>query len=198
MSEQAGPSPSDEMFRVTSEASTKAIRAGQFAPTFRLEDVHGGIARMVDLLEQGPLVVSFYRGVWCDFCDLTLERLAGIDSEIRELGANQVAIGPAPANDNQRRRLEGFPMPVLVDAGLRVSSSFGLTVPVPKSERERYASLGYVPPNASWQVPIPATYVLEKSGKVVIAAIDVDYRNRLEPDQILATLRCLRRRHQSA
>ena len=188
------PRPSDEMFRVTSEAAAKAIRAGQFAPTFRLEDIHGGTARMVDLLEQGPLVMSFYRGIWCDFCDLALEGLAKIDGQIRELGAHQVAIGPAPTGDSQRRRLLGFPMPVLVDSGLRVTASFGLTVPVPSSERERYASLGYAPPNASWLVPIPATYVLDRSGKVVVAAIDADYRNRLEPDQILSTLRCLRQR----
>lgn len=185
----------DEIVRATAKAAAKAVRAGQFAPTFRLENIHGGAARMIDLLEQGPLVVSFYRGVWCDFCDLALEGLAGIDGEIRKLGANQVAIGPAPADDSQMRRLQGFPMPVLIDPGLRVSASFGLTVPVPESQRERYLSLGYTPPNAGWRIPIPATYVLDMTGKVMIAAIDTDYRKRLEPDQILATLRCLKRKH---
>ncbi len=187
--------PGDEVLLATAKAAASAIQAGQSAPTFRLENIHGGSARMIDLLDQGPLVVSFYRGVWCDFCDLALEALAGIDGEIREFGANQVAIGPAPSNDGQMRRLRGFPMPVLTDPGLRVAASFGLTILLPESQRERYLSLGYKPPNGGWRVPIPATYVVDISGKVMIAAIDSDYRKRLEPAQILSTLRCLQRRH---
>ncbi len=156
-----------------SDAARQAVRAGQFAPTFRLRDLHGGNAAMVDLIGQRALVISFYRGVWCSFCDTVLEAMAGIDGQIQDLRATQVAIGPPPENEDQSRKLQALPMPVLVDHGLRVARAYGLAI----------------------RVLVPATYVIDRGGRIVLASIDTDYRNRLDPAQVLSALRCLRKRH---
>lgn len=154
---------------VSPDTARRAVQAGQPAPSFRLPELQGGSRAMVDLIDHGPLVISFYRGLWCSFCAETLDALAQIDGEIGTLGASQVVIGPKPADRSQRRRLNDFPMPVLLDQGGRVAAAYGLS-------------------------SIPATYLLDRRGYILLAAIALDYRNRLPPDQILSALRCLRRR----
>src|SRR5438128_9586341 len=81
-----------------------------------------------------------------------------------------------------------FPMPILIDLGLRVSSTNGLTIDLPGDLREQYAKAGYVLPNAAdsgkWLVPIPATYLVDRTGRIAMAAIDTDYRHHLEPSQL--------------
>jgi peroxiredoxin len=176
----------------------RAVRAGQFAPTFRLADVRGGSAALVELVGRGALVISFYRGVWCSFCETALEALARADGDIRAAGATQVAIGPPPVGDDQRRRLQGLAMPVLVDRGLRAASAYGLTMALPDEAKGAYAAAGYVPQTtadgAEWLVPIPATYIVDRGGRIAMAAIDADYRNRLDPAALVSALRGLQRR----
>jgi len=86
-------------------------------------------------------------------------------------------------------------MPVLIDRGLKVTSSYGLAIVLPHELHEHYARIGYVPVNAGepgkWMIPVPATYVIDRLGKVVLAAIDIDYRNRLDPTELLSALRRL-------
>jgi peroxiredoxin len=194
----SGTAPSQELLSRAAEAAKCAIRAGYFAPTFRLQDLHGGSVALIDLIERGPSIISFYRGLWCSFCDTAIEALAGIEDDTRALGATHVAIGPPPGDDRQRIKLGTFPMPILIDRGLRVSSAYGLTIDLPVDLREHYAKAGYVPPNAAesgkWLVPIPATYLVDRTGRIAMAAIDTDYRNRLEPSQLLSALRSLQRR----
>jgi peroxiredoxin len=188
----------DEWLSPARQAAMNAVRAGQFAPTFRLPDIHGGNLALIDLIEQGPLVLNFFRGVWCDFCDAALETLAHLDGTIRDLGATQVAIGPAPGDDAQRLKLAAFPMPLLIDRGLRVASSYGLSVSLPEVLHEHYARIGYVPTRigetGEWRIPVPATYIIDRGGRVVLAIIDADYRNRTQPGHLLSALRGLQRR----
>jgi peroxiredoxin len=109
-----------------------------------------------------------------------------------------VVIGPSPFNHQQQARLDSFPMPILSDRGLWVSSTYGLTMELPEELREQYAKAGYVPPSAprndNWLVPIPATYLIDRTGHIVMATIDTDFRNRLHPIQLLSALRNLQRR----
>jgi peroxiredoxin len=190
--------PSEELLMLTSVAARHAVRAGQFAPTFRLQDLHGGTAAMVDLIGERSMVISFHRGIWCSFCDSALEALAGVDDEIKALGATQVAIGPEPGSEKQRHRLQALPMPVLVDRNLHVTASYGLVIALPAAMKAAYAEAGYTPPQATgigkWKVPVPATYVIDRGGRIAMASIDIDYRNRLAPAQVLSALRCLQMR----
>lgn len=194
--------PSQEMLSRAVEASRRAVSAGQLAPTFCLLDQHGARAALVELLETGPLLISFYRGIWCDFCDTALQELARIDQDIHAAGARHVAIGPPPANAAQRLRLAGFPMPVLADVGLRTAAAYGLTFALREDLREPYLAAGYTPPamhaqeakhaHEEWLVPTPATYVVGRTGRVLLATIDADYRKRMAPTEILAVLQGLR------
>jgi peroxiredoxin len=194
----ASGAPSAELLVLTSEAAKHAVRAGQFAPTFRLQDLHGGTAALVDLIGERSLVVSFYRGVWCSFCGSALEAMAGINAEVQALGATHVAIGPVPGNEEQQRRLQALSMPVLVDRGLHVATSYGLTIVLPDALKAAYAEAGYTPPRAAnhgkWTVPVPATYVVHRGGRIAMTLIDIDYRNRRDPAQVLSALRCLQMR----
>lgn len=195
----ASGAPGDELLQFTSRAARHAVRAGRFAPTFRLEDLHGGTAAMVDLIGKRSLVVSFHRGVWCSFCGSALEAMAGINDEVHGFGAVHVAIGPEPGNDEQERRLRAFPMPVLVDRKLHVMESYGLVIELPDTMKPAYAEAGYTPSRAGdqgkWKVPVPATYVIDRGGMIAMASIDIDYRNRLDPGQVLSALRCLQTRN---
>ncbi len=194
----AGPEeqgPPEELLARARRAAANAVQAGQFAPTFRLTDVHGGHQALIDLIEHGPLVLSFYRGVWCDFCGAALDALASLDTTIRSLGAAHVAIGPPPGDEAQRAKLEAFPMPLLIDRGLKITASYGLAIALPDELHEHYARVGYVPTKAGepgkWMIPVPATYIIDRLGKVVLAAIDIDYRNRLDPSELISALRGL-------
>ena len=190
--------PGEDILALTAEAVKHAVSAGQLAPTFRLQDLHGGIAALIDLIQQRPLVISFYRGVWCDFCNAALGALSRFDTDIQALGATHVAIGPDPAGADQTQRIEAFPMPVLVDHGLRVTTSYGLTISLPDHLRESYCKVGYAPltefDSGDWLVPVPATYLVDRTGRVAMAAIDINYRNRLHPEDLLSALRSLNRR----
>ncbi len=187
--------PNAEILAQAADAARRAVRAGQFAPTFRLADLHGGNAALVDLIGQHSLVISFHRGAWCSFCDSALAGLARIDDQIRAQNALQVAIGPPPTNDEQRQRLEALPMPVLIDRGLQVASAYGLTITLPDALQGSYLDAGYRPPrDGDWQVPIPATYVIDRTGRIAMASIDLDYRRRLDPPALLSALRSLRQR----
>lgn len=187
--------PSAEILARAAQAAGRAVRAGQFAPTFRLPDLHGGSAALVDLIGQHPLVISFHRGAWCSFCGSALDGLARIDDQIRALNAVQVAIGPAPTDDDQRHRLDALPMPVLIDRGLQVASAYGLTITLPDALRHLYLDAGYHPPRTGdWLVPVPATYIVDRTGRIAMASIDLDYRNRLDPVALLSALGNLRQR----
>jgi len=189
--------PSAALLGRSAAAKAAAVRAGQLAPAFRLRSLGGETVALIDLVARGALVLSFHRGIWCAFCDTALERLSAVDGEIRALGARQVAIGPPP-DEGQRTRLAGLAMPALADPGLEVTAAYGLRMILPEEDRDRYLSLGFVPTGTNertrWQVGIPATYVIDGNGRVKMAAIDADYRNRLEEAEILSALRALRRR----
>jgi peroxiredoxin len=188
--------PGASLAAATAAAIRDAKRAGSFAPTFRLPDAHHQDVSLIDLIAAGPVVVSFYRGIWCSFCERALERLAAIDGDVHALGGQQVAIGPAPVDDAQRQRLLKLGLPVLADRDLKVAASYGLTVSIPAELREFYLQSGYVPPRKGggdgWRIPIPATYLIGRTGRIILAAIDTDYRQRLQSADLLAALACLK------
>jgi peroxiredoxin len=193
----AGTPPNEEMLALAAKAAKQASHAGQFAPTFRLHDLHGNSTAFIDLIGQRSLVISFYRGIWCSFCDSALDALSRINTDLQALGATQVAIGPPPGNEDERRRLLALSLPVLIDPGLRVSTAYGLTIALPDALQGAYEKAGYVPQPApcdgKWLVPVPATYVIDRHGRIILASIDADYRNRLKPAQVLSALRGLQK-----
>ena len=175
----------------------KAVKAGEAAPLFRVRCEPGRFINLSDLLNRGPVVVSFFWGDWCPFCVLELKALAAAHPEIERLGATLIALSPqarakssSPGSDCEP------PFPILQDPGCEIAARYRIAFTVPQQFRAAYLALGY--PNSAktgskgWVLPIPATYVLDSTGRVVLSYLDADHMTRLEPTEIIVALTHLR------
>lgn len=179
-----------------SDLGIKAKRPGDAAPTFALTNSRGGMTELPDLLGQGPLVISFYRGGWCPFCNLEFRALTAILPEIQSLGANLIGISPeTPQNTKETVRVHALGFDVLSDIGNKTARGYGLLMEVFEEMRPLYLEWGMDIPaangDASYEIPIPATYVIATDGTIVAAHVDKNYTMRMEPVDILDALRNL-------
>jgi peroxiredoxin len=175
----------------------QAVKAGETAPLFELRCGHGGFIDLSDLLNRGPVVVSFFWGAWCPFCVLELKALAAAHPEIARLGATLVALSPHVRGPSSSPGGHGEPsFPILQDPGCKVASRYRIAFAVPERIRAAYLALGRPDPaktgSKGWMLPIPATYVLNSTGLVVLSYLDADYTTRLEATEIIAALTHLR------
>ncbi len=192
-----------DMELAASGIARRAIKAGDLAPDIRLPDARGGQVRLRELLAKGPVVVSFYRGGWCPYCNLELRALQNALPAIRQLGAELVAISPqTPDESLSTAEKSELAFAVLSDTGSATAKAYGIAFDLAEELRPIYTRFGHSLPDKngddSWVLPIPATYVIDTKGVVVLAFVDVDYRNRLEPAEILSALGCLRKEHRPA
>jgi peroxiredoxin len=176
-----------------SGALERILPVGTAAPDFELPDVNKHPVRSRDLLARGRLVIAFYRGRWCPYCVAELEALRDVAPEIEARGASLVAISPQTVQQSgfaaEQHQLR---FPVLSDAANCVARQFGLAASLPASLQEHYQrvfiNLPHCNGESSWELPIPATYVLERDGTVLWRWADADFRRRAEPADILKTL----------
>jgi peroxiredoxin len=178
----------------------RALKAGDHAPDFRLPDARGDYVRLKNLLATDPIVLSFYRGGWCPYCNLELRALQKALPEITRLGAELVAVSPqTPDESLSTAGKNALAFPVLSDVGSATAKSFGIAYDLAEELRPIYARFGHALPerngDESWVLPIPATYVIDRDATITLAFVDVDYRNRLEPTEILAALQSLSKEH---
>lgn len=174
-----------------------AIGVGAQAPDFTLPDAQGKPLSLSCLLRSGPAVVVFYRGGWCPYCNLQLRAYQAVLPDIIALGARLVAISPQlPDGSLSTAEANQLRFDVLSDVGNAVARRFGLVYALPEELRAALRSNNKALPgingDESWELPVPAVYVIARDGRVGLAAIDVDYRNRLAPEAILAALQPLR------
>jgi peroxiredoxin len=171
----------------------QAVKVADSAPGFELADGDGMLWRSEDLLRNGPLVVVFYRGRWCAYCNTQLLALQEIHSQIAAMGASLVAISPqTPKHSYLTRDMHILGFPVLSDAGNVVAKRFGLVYRVPADLQKLYESImtrlpGYNG-DQSWELPLAATYIVQPSGQISYARVDADWRVRPEPGEILENL----------
>jgi peroxiredoxin len=176
----------------------KAVKAGETAPLFGLRCGRDGLIDLSDLLNRGPVVVSFFWGDWCPFCVLELKALAAAHPQIERLGARLLVLSPQARDKSSSLTGDGEPpFPLLRDTGCNIAARYRIAFTVPQQFRAAYLALGY-PVSArtgskDWVLPIPATYVLDSTGLVVLSYLDADYTTRLEPAEIIVTLTHLRR-----
>jgi peroxiredoxin len=168
----------------------QALKAGNTIPTFELPDGDGMLWRSEDLLRNGPLVIVFFRGRWCAYCNTQLSALQEIHSQIAAHGASLIAISPQTQKHSYLTRdMHKVGFPVLSDAGNVVAKQFGLTYRVPAALQKMYESIMTKLPgyngDQSWELPLAATYIVQPSGKVSYARVDADWRVRPEPEDIL-------------
>jgi peroxiredoxin len=171
----------------------QALNAGDTIPSFELPDGDGMLWRSEDLLRNGPLVIVFYRGRWCAYCNTQLAAIQEIHSQIAAMGASLVAISPQTQKHSYLTRdMHRLGFPLLSDAGNTVAKKFGLAYRVPADLQKMYESIMTKLPgyngDQSWELPMPATYVAGSDGRVLYARVDADWRARPEPEEILETL----------
>ena len=177
-----------------SDLVDRAMKAGDYAPGFRLPDRQTKAFDLNDHLARGPVVVSFYGGDWCPFCALELEALSEAHAEISALGASLVAVSPHPATrPAEPSPTDLLPFPLLIDAGAKTARKYGVAFRLSEPLRLLYAAMD-LPPAADGLLPVPATYVIDQSGRIALSYIDQDFTTRLEPADIVVALRRLRER----
>lgn len=166
------------------------------APDFRLPNVRGGKLALSEILREGAVVLSFYRGGWCPYCNLKLKALAQALPKMKELGARLVGVSPE-LPDNSLNTVEKLALPfdVLSDVGNVVARTYGVVMRVPEPLRPYYQQWGIDLPKAngddSFELPIPATYVIDRHGIIRAAHVDRDYTKRMEPADIISALKSL-------
>lgn len=179
-----------------SDFGSKALVVGDDIPQFILPNAKGDKISIVDRLENGPVVLSFYRGGWCPFCNLEFMALSDALSEINGLGASLIGISPeTPDVAQETVSRHNLPFEVLSDVGNEVIKQFGLFTEVYEEMRPLYLQWGLDIPAANgdekWEIPIPATYIVDKQGVIRAAYVNKDYTQRMDPGDIIAELKKL-------
>jgi peroxiredoxin len=170
------------------------LQVGEVAPDFELEAIDGKRVTLEAALRAGPVVLTFYRGGWCPYCNLALRAMNQVLPALRDLGAAVFAIAPQRVTAmRETGDKHGLGFALLSDPGNRVGRLFGLTYRLPPPLVALYRGLGIDLPaangTADWELPLPATYVVGRDGTVAHAFIDVDYTKRAEPEEIIAAVR---------
>lgn len=172
---------------------TSALQVGDHAPNITLPDAMGQAVSLGQLWQQGPLVLVFYRGGWCPYCNLELRAWQQHLDTLRQYGARLVAVSPqTPDNSLSTAEKNDLAFPVLSDSSLAAAEGFGIAFQMPLSLIELYGKFGHDLPvlngNGRWVLPLPATYVIDTEGRIVFAHIEADYRERAEPASVLAAV----------
>lgn len=171
----------------------KSLAVGGKAPEFELADHDGKIVASSDLLARGPMVICFIRGRWCPFCVGQMEAMNLAVPFIERAGASLVAISPQTVKQSYfMHNQHKLCFPLLSDPGNQVARRFGLTYRVPEAQeaiyRRAFVNLPLANGDDSWELPIPATYIVDRNGTVMFATADEDYTVRPEPGDIVKVL----------
>jgi peroxiredoxin len=174
-------------------AGKNAPRQGEILPSFALPDDSGHLVQFSELVKTGPVVVSLNRGHWCSYCRTELESLQGIHEEVRQRGGNIVAITPdRQAYARKLKERSHLAFPVLSDMDNAYAMSLSLVVWCGEEVRTLYQKahldLAESQGNDGWLIPIPATYVVENDGRIKASFVDVDFRKRMAPEEILGAI----------
>jgi peroxiredoxin len=193
------PSVIETMDRATNEliasgTARHALKAGDSAPAFALADRGGKIVASRDLLARGPLIVSFYRGVWCPYCNMELQALQAALPGFEAAGARLVAISPQTrVNSRKSVRDNGLTFPILSDPENTVAAAFGLRFALPPYLIALYRQFKNDLPvfngDSSWTLPMPARCVIGSDQIIRYAELNPDYTSRPEPEDMLPAIR---------
>jgi peroxiredoxin len=178
----------------SSGVAERALKVNEQSPAFTLIDHNGKPVISATLLAKGPLVIAFLRGRWCPFCCGEAEALNRMLPEFESAGASLVAVSPQSVNQayfmHDQHKLR---FPLLVDEGNKVARQFGIVYRVPDYQEKLFSSvfinLPHINGDASWELPLPATYVIGCDGRVQYAWVNVDYTQRAEPNDVLQFVR---------
>jgi len=176
----------------------RSLKVGQSAPGFALPDAYGREVSLKKLLAQGPVVVSFYRGEWCPYCGIQLHSLQEALPRMQELGATLVAISPEkPDHGVVATEKHKLTFPVLSDFGNKLARRFGIVFHVSEQQKEFSKNvfkndIALRNGEDSYELPVPATFVIDGKGVIRFAHVDADYMTgRAEPEAVVAALEAI-------
>lgn len=181
-------------FVTEADAAKNALGIGAKMPSFTLQDIGGKSVNSDELLKEGNLVIVFYRGSWCPFCNLYLQQLQNSAAAIKDAGGHIVAISVEnPDNSSSVARKNELQFTVLSDPKLETARKFGIVYQLAPETDETYKSRGLdVAEHNEMQkaeLPLGATYVVNQKGEIVYAFLDTDYKKRAEPEVIIENLK---------
>jgi peroxiredoxin len=178
------------------ETASHALKVGDPMPTFLLPNAEGHLVFSDDLLNRGPLVVNFFRGIWCPYCRRTLETLEAALPRIQSAGGQLVALTPDTGSHLAgTKRKHGLTYEILSDVDGAVGLQCGVLFRAPDLYRQLLASVGVDLSerhgNEGWLIPMPATFVVDRTGIIRYAFVNADFTKRAEPEEIIEVLQRL-------
>lgn len=177
----------------TSGITGQALTVGDTAPDFELPDATGKPVKLSTLLQQGPVVINFYRGEWCPYCNLELRAFQNLLPKFNQAGVSLVAISPElPDHSLSVTERHSLEFAVLSDVGNKVSREYGLVFTLDASLKPIYQNFGIDISSSngddSYELPVPATYVIDQKRRIRYAFAEADYTQRAEPQDVLAVV----------
>jgi peroxiredoxin len=179
---------------IDSSGEAPGLSVGDRAPDFTLFDAWGEAVTLAQALISGPVILTFYRGEWCPFCNIQLRHLERALSRFRELGATLIAISPqAPDHGVSLTEKLQLTFPVLSDPAQAVIRSYKLQFTLSGDLEELQVNVFGNDPakqnaNGTRSLPVPGTFVIDSQGIIRAAFVDADWRRRVEPSEIEAVL----------
>lgn len=175
-----------------------ALKVSDSAPDFILPDGSGKPVRLYSLLQNGPVVVVFYRGGWCPYCNIHLRGFQRVLNQIKELGAQLLAISPQlPDNSLSTQEKDELEYPVLSDVGNQVAHQFGIAFRLSDALVKLYEDFEHPlqvsnGAEGAFELPMPATFLIDSKGIIRLAHVEADYTQRSDPDDLLREIQQLK------
>lgn len=181
---------------VNSGIENRALRNGDTIPDFELPNQNSQLRRLYNYLAESRVVLNIYRGGWCPYCNMEMKALHDVLGEIEAQGARLIGMAPeTPDKAMETAERHRMPIDILSDQGNRVAEQLGLVFTLPETLRSIYQKNGLDIPayngDDSFRLPLPATYILDRDGRVLFDFVNADYTKRLEPAEIVARLAAL-------
>lgn len=167
----------------------KCLQVGETAPDFQISDCGDLNTSLYKLLQQGPVIINFFRGMWCSYCNVELQAYEQVLEEINTLGAQYLAISP---HQNIRPEDYSGKFQMVCDCDNEIAKTFGIVYELSLAEKKLFTewdlSLTDVNQSEKWELPLPATYIINSDRRIGFQFIDADFRTRLPPDEIVTYL----------
>ena len=168
----------------------KCLHVGETAPDFDVVSCSNDETTLYRLLKEGPVVLNFFRGLWCSYCKTELQAYEQIMEELGALGASYLAVSP---HQNIRQEEFGENHQVICDCNNQIARSFGIVYELGPDEKQLFTSwdlsLTEVNQSEKWELPLPATYIVNPDRRIGFQFVDADFRSRLPPEDIVNFLR---------
>jgi len=189
--------------RLTMEAATKKLedsgiiekakKKGQLYIDFTLPNMDGKNLKISDVLKKGPVILTFYRGGWCPYCNIQLKAYQERLEDFTKRGASLIAISPETMESSSTTvEKNELKFNILFDKNNSVARKYGIVFKIEKDLKAIYEKFGIDleknQNNKSWELPVPATYVIAPNGKIIYSFLNVDYVKRAEPNDIIKAL----------